>query len=244
MILLLVLISLVSSKSLIVIDESVRSISAFKAALHRAYESHMSKTDFIAIAVGKTIVLDWTSSTKSSALIKSAIDDLPLRSVIQKVCKYSNTNYDALLSVGLTHKADELFLVVDNMRDTSGTTSAITSRKLQQGGTKVYPIGIGSCVLMSDLKNVAGPCAGFWGCVSPFSFFHARDYKTIKRDMSRDLLDGEGTLTAWEIAVTVIVATFVGLLALWCIIYSCCYLPRVPTYRKLQGAIPRVSFII
>lgn len=218
-----------TKKSLVVIHKKVRNVVEMKAALLRAYESHISKTDFVAFAVDSEIVLEWTSSDKDHE-IRSAIANLPLEHSNTLECRKSETDYGKLLKVGFQHVSTELIIVVDNVRD-SGDVKMNTqmAHTLASSGTKVYPIGVGKCIRDTELKRIAGPCNGFFGCIAPFSYFHASDYNVIHRKSEqeeKDTIETDNSLTTTEIVLTIVVSSLFGLLAIWCLVYTCCYLPK------------------
>lgn len=214
-----------TKRALIVIHESVRNAANMKNAMLRAFESHIKKADFVSIAVSNRIVLDWTPSSDAE-VIRDSLAHLPLKHVGAKACRDSTTDYGQLLQIAQQHPCTEIVLIVDNLRDSGNVQSnTLLAHTLSSSGIKVYPIGVGPCIRDNELKRIAGPCNGFFGCVAPFSFFHAKDYNNIHRSISKDMIEPEEGLSTTEIVLTIVISSLVGLLALWCLVYSCWYVP-------------------
>ena len=228
-----------TKKSLIILHESVRDVAQMKSALMRAYETHISHTDFVSIAVMDRIILEWTSSDKGDK-IRGAISNIPLKHDPNK----DSTDYGELLNVAVQHKATAAYIIIDNMYD-SGDAHVNTqlAKALTGSGTKVYPIGIGPNIKENELKRISGPCGSFLGCVAPFSYFHARDYATIKRNLEeKDLVESEETLTTTQIVLTVVISSIVDLLATWCLVYTCCFMPsRIEKEYRVAGISSRIK---
>jgi len=230
--------------NIIAMGSSVRNVESFKHALLKAYQSHIKGNSRIAILVDTNVVLTWTDSTQEETIIL-AINNLPL--TVKQEC--ASTRYASILDACRQNAllretaVNNIYMVMDNVQDSSTHAVAVAAANelVQKKGVKVYPIGIGPCIDVQDLKRIAGPCHPLFGCHAPFAYYQARDYDGIQRvaieqaenqqhDEKHVIVTGDG-LTTTQLVITIVFSVVIGVLAMWCLVYSCCYLPKqIPEY--------------
>lgn len=226
------------------------SIEAFKQSLLRAYRNHIDTSaqnqHKVAIVVDNEVALTWTESTQED-FITLAINNLPL-SLVSGGGVCASTSYAAILDTCRTHttlqgKTTNVYLVLDNVKDSASTPAvSITAANelIKKHNVKVYPLGIGPCINVQELKRIAGPCHPVFGCHPPFSYYQSHTYDGIQRAAIEEKQQEErhvitvttaDGLTTAQLAITIVFSVVIAVLAMWCLVYSCCYLPKqIPDY--------------
>ena len=236
----------VQEYSIRAISSHVRSSVKFKKGLYRAYSNHIKDNELsnhmVALVVDNDVVLTWTDSA-SEDTIRLTIDSMQLTEISATAGPCSSVSYARILeatrSPDLQGKTTTVYLVVDNVDDSSSSVEAITaSNKLvHEDNVKVYPMGIGSCIVSKQLKRIAGPCHPVFGCHPPFSYYQSRDYAGIHRaaaeieeQTERDALKRTVTtnqgLTTGQLIAGIVSSVIVGMMAITCVVYSACYVPQ------------------
>lgn len=238
-------------KILIRVNADVQNPDNAKSALKRAYTKHIAtghlkRNDEATIVLDQTVVLDWTSVRDESTIL-AAIDNLALTTQgNQGVC--SVVDYVSYLAP-IPEGTNEVYVIIDNYKHEPGVQDLKQVADDLQKTIKIYPVGVGHCVRIADLKKMAGPCNPLFGCHAPFSYFVAQSYNSIKRSVDvaveRTHELASNTLTTGEIVVAVLVSVLISVLVLWCLAYACCRLPKeMPVYASkktdMRHAIPRI----
>lgn len=251
--------------SAIVLPSKVQNVASLKGALARAYRNHIKDVSLgspnskhlVAILLDNNVVLPWTDSTKESIIVK-AINELSLVGVSSapsgRTC-LPGISYASMLNACREHptlkgKLTNVYLILDNVPDTSTYAAATqaSNELVNKLHVQVYPLGIGPCINTQHLKRIAGPCHPLFGCHSPFSFYQSRTYDAIQKATIEEerspiakkhtIITSEG-LTSAQLAITIVFVVVIGVLSMWCLVYSCCYLPRnMPEYTMWAEAVP------
>lgn len=174
-------------KILILVDVSIANIPGsaplMRRALVRAYSERLSRLanqgDLISIYQfsSKTEqVLTWTNIFDTT-MVKGAISNL----IFDSGC----LNWEGALRDMSRSGASKVIFVTDENPTCAGQTRfAIRerARMLHGENIKVFPIGFGSSVSVSWLKNIAGPCNSFFGCKSGIDYIYRKHYHVKKKN--------------------------------------------------------------
>lgn len=241
--------------SVIAMSSHVCDVNAYKNALLRAYNNHIASVTSdtngvhkVALIVDTDVVLTWTDSAQEETLTM-AVHNLPL--VVSSECgsqSFADILDTCRSSELLEGKATNVYLIVDNVKDSATNLESYQAAQklIKEKHAQVYPLGIGPCVETQQLKRIAGPCHPLFGCHAPFAYYQSTSYEGIKRAAAeqrqeqqeqqhsknkRHTITTTAGLTGTQIAITIVFAVLIGVLAMWCLVYSCCYLPKqIPEY--------------
>lgn len=247
--------------SLIALDGAAKDPDQLRSALRHAYQKHIvggsnSKGHMVSLWVSGSAALTWTDANANAESILYAIEHVELRALTQEELRDCSRAYSFADVLGAIRESPEnagsltnIYFVVDEARDSADPKESVAaSVSLTRGGSvQVYPLGVGKCVQTQDLKRISGPCHPLFGCHSPFAYYQSKTYNGIQRARSevkaarlskRHAITTEEGLTGVQLAITIILCVLVGVLTLWCLLYSLCYLPRsmqpADAYRVLN----------
>ena len=265
--------------SLIAVHERVTNPEELRAALKRAYEHHIVGSSkgaghMVSLWVGANPVLTWTDATseEGARAIHYAIDHVELQALSPQALAGCTERYSfaAVLETIRTSeenaggKLTNVYMVVDEAQDSATyEESARASEQLTHPGSNVqiYPLGIGKCVQTQELRRISGPCHPLFGCHAPFAYYQSRTYAGLQRAQSevrakraahkKHAITTEEGLTPAQLAITIVLCVVVGVLILWCLMYSLCYGPKLeasvytdptPMTSRVRNAPKRTPF--
>lgn len=226
--------------SLIAIHERATHPAQLQEALEHAYQSHIGSKagHMVSLWVGTREVLPYTdTSTRTDAIFDALHEHIQQLGVISGGCteRYSFARVlEAIRAHPHYQPTATTYFVVDNAQDSA--SYAETSRAAKACGAQVYPLGVGRCVQTSDLKRASAPCHPIFGCHPPFAYYQSPTYQGLRQAQSevqaartsnkRHAITTDEGLTPVQLAITIILCIIVGVLTLWCLFYSLCYLQR------------------